>query len=99
MKSSIFAMIIMCLGAGTLSIPFVIYKNGLVIGSFLLIFGALLSIYTGWLIVLCCEKLNAERYEDIALATFGRKASIFTSVCMFACLVGFAVSYIVLVSG
>ena len=47
--------------------------------------------------MLCCHKLNASRYEDIAMGTYGKKASIITSVCMFACLVGFVMSYIVLV--
>ena len=88
----------MCLGAGTLSIPYVFYKNGLVFGSLLLFLGGILSIYTGWLIVVCCHRLNAARYEDIALATYGKRASVITSICMLACLIGFVVSYIVLVS-
>jgi amino acid permease len=97
-KSSIFSLIILCLGAGTLSIPYVFYTNGLVFGTVLLLLGGLLSIYTGWLVVLCCDKLNATRYEDIAMATYGKKASVITSACMLACLIGFVVSYIVLVS-
>ena len=97
-KSSIFSLIILCLGAGTLSIPYVFYTNGLVFGTVLLLLGGLLSIYTGWLVVLCCDKLNATRYEDIAMATYGKKASVITSACMLACLIGFVMSYIVLVS-
>jgi amino acid permease len=97
-KSSIFSLIILCLGAGTLSIPYVFYTNGLVFGTVLLFLGGILSIYTGWLVVLCCDKLNATRYEDIAMATYGKKASIITSACMLACLIGFVMSYIVLVS-
>jgi amino acid permease len=85
------------LGAGTLSIPYVFYANGLVFGTILLMMGGLLSIYTGWLVVLCCHKFNATRYEDIAMATYGKKASIITSACMLACLIGFVMSYIVLV--
>ena len=97
-KSSIFSLIILCLGAGTLSVPYVFYANGIVFGTILLILGAILSMYTGWLVVLCCHKLNASRYEDIAMATYGKRASFMTSLCMLACLVGFVVSYIVLVS-
>jgi amino acid permease len=97
MKASIFSLIILCLGAGTLTIPYVFYSNGIFFGLVLLAFGAVASIYTGWLIVLCCHKLNASRYEDIAMATYGKKASRITSFCMLACLIGFVVSYIVLV--
>lgn len=98
MKSSIFSLIILCLGAGTLAIPYVFFANGIVFGTFLLITGASLSLYTGWLVVICCHRLNATRYEDIALATYGKKASVLTSICMLACLIGFVVSYIVLVN-
>lgn len=96
-KSSIFSLIILCLGAGTLSIPYVFYANGIVFGTILLLLGAVMSLYTGWLVVVCCHRLNASRYEDIALATYGKKASVLTSACMLACLIGFVVSYIVLV--
>ena len=97
-KSSIFSLIILCLGAGTLSIPYVFYANGIVFGTILLVSGAAMSLYTGWLVGICCHRLNASRYEDIALATYGKKASVLTSICMLACLIGFIVSYIVLVS-
>lgn len=96
-KSSIFSLIILCLGAGTLSIPYVFYQNGIVFGTLLLLLGGVLSMYTGWLVVKCCHKLNASRYEDIAMGTYGKKASFITSMCMLACLIGFVVSYIVLV--
>lgn len=97
MASSIFALITMCLGAGTLSIPYVFYANGILFGTMLLIFGACLSLYTGWLNVTCCSRLRARRYEEIAEATYGGKASFITSLCLLACLMGFIVSYIVLV--
>lgn len=85
------------MGAGSLSIPYVFYTNGIVFGTFLLLLGGMLSFYSGWLIVLLCDKYNATRYEDIATATYGKKASIITSICMLACLIGFVMSYIVLV--
>ncbi len=79
-----------------MSIPYVFYANGIVFGTFLLMLGGSLSIYTGWLIVICCHRLNASRYEDIAMATYGKKASRITSACMLLCLIGFVMSYIVL---
>ena len=60
--------------------------------------GAILSLYTGWLVVICCHRLNANRFEDIAMATYGKRASVLTSICMLACLIGFVMSYVVLVS-
>lgn len=95
--SSVFSLIIICLGAGTLSIPYVFYENGVILGSVLLISGGLLSIYTGYLIVVCCDRLQVYTYEEMAKITYGLKASFITSMCMLACLLGFVVSYIVLV--
>jgi amino acid permease len=97
-KSSIFSLIIICLGSGTLTIPYVFYANGLVFGSILIIFGATISLYTGWLVVVCCQRVNGSSYEEIATATYGKNMKKITSVCMLACLIGFVVSYIVLVS-
>ena len=95
--SSVFSLIIICLGAGTLSIPYVFYENGVIIGSILLISGGLLSIYTGYLIVVCCDRLQVYTYEEMAMKSYGQRASFITSMCMLACLLGFVVSYIVLV--
>jgi amino acid permease len=53
--------------------PYAFYANGIVFGTLLLIFGAILSAYPGWLIILCCEKTKATRYEDIALSVYGLK--------------------------
>lgn len=99
MKSSILSLVIICLGAGTLSIPFVFYKNGIVVGTLLLAFAGFISYYTGYLIAICSERVNAARYEDIAMATYGKRASWLTSFSMLACCVGFVVSYIILLKG
>lgn len=99
MKSSILSLVIICLGAGTLSIPFVFYKNGIVFGTILLAFAGYISYFTGYLVAICSEKVNAARYEDIAMATYGKKASRLTSFSMLACLVGFVISYIILLKG
>lgn len=95
--SSVFSLFIICLGGGTLSIPYVFYKNGVILGIVLLISGGLLSIYTGYLIVVCCDRLQVYTYEEMAKITYGQRASFITSMCMLACLLGFVVSYIVLV--
>lgn len=39
------------LGAGLLTLPFAVYINGLLLGPILIIVGALMSYYTGYLLV------------------------------------------------
>ena len=97
-KSSIFSIVILCLGSGTLTFPFIFYANGIYLGFGLILFGASISVFSGWLIVQCAEELGARRYEDIALKLYGRNMATFTSVMMLLTMLGFVIAYIVLVS-
>ena len=96
--SSIFSLVILCLGTGTLTFPYIFYANGLIGGILLIIFGAAISVWTGWLIIQCAEQCGAKRYEDIALKLFGRRMATFTSIMMLLTMLGFVIAYIVLVS-
>ena len=68
------------------------------IGVLLIIFGASVSVYTGWLVLQCAELCGAKRYEDIAFRLFGRRMATFTSIMMLLTMLGFVIAYIVLVS-
>ena len=72
-NSSVFSLVIICLGAGTLTIPNIFYLNGFVLGSACIIFGAAMSAFTGYLIAYCCHKTNATCFEEVAMATYGKK--------------------------
>ena len=95
-NSSVFSLVIICLGAGTLTIPNIFYLNGFVLGSACIIFGAAMSAFTGYLIAYCCHKTNATCFEEVAMATYGKKMQLITIGCMICCNIGFNVSYIVL---
>ena len=69
-------------------------KNGYIFGPILIILGALVSYYTGMLIVKCAEKTDRTRYEDIALVIYGKRAARFTSILNLVCLISFTFSYI-----
>ena len=108
LKGSIFSLIAACLGAGkaartdlcagTLSIPYLMLRNGVLIGVFLVLFGAIISFYTGMLLVSTSDKVGSDRYEDIAEKAFGNKMARFTSICNIICLLGFDIAYVVFVS-
>ena len=97
-KSSIFSIVILCLGSGTLTFPYIFYANGVYLGLGLILFGASISVFAGWLIVQCAEECGARRYEDIALKLYGRNMATFTSFMMLLTMLGFVIAYIVLVS-
>ena len=69
------------LGCGTLTIPYVYYANGIYLGTIGILFGGFLSSFTSYLLAYCAMKTGSSCYEEIALATFGRKMLIITVVC------------------
>ncbi|CAI2367731.1 unnamed protein product [Moneuplotes crassus] len=85
------------LGAGTVTLPFLAYENGIVLSSILVIIGASISYFCGMLLVRCAIIVKAERYEDFAEYCFGKKAINPTSWCNVLTLLGFVISYIVFV--
>ena len=94
-NSSVFSLVIVCLGAGTLTIPNVMYQNGYILGAALIIFGGLLSAFTGYLIAYAAHKTGGSCFEEIALATHGKGMMKFTSYCMLPANIGFLTSYFV----
>jgi len=73
-KTSIFSLVIICLGAGTITIPYVYYELGYVCGSLAILLGGGMSFYSGWLIAYCAHMTKATCYEEIAMMSFGKRA-------------------------
>ena len=96
-SGSVFSLIAATLGSGTISFAYAVMMNGYVLGPLLIAMGAAVSYFTGMLIVKCSEKTGRTRYEDIALAIYGKKVSRLTSFLNLICLMGFTFSYIVYV--
>jgi amino acid permease len=59
--------------------------------------GALISYYSGMLLVEASNITQKHRYEEMARVLYGKKFSRLTSFCNLACLLGFAMSFIVYV--
>ena len=95
-SASIFSLVVCCLGSGMLTIPYNFFENGFVLGSFFVLFGGLISSFTGYLIAYASDKTNGSCYEEIALATHGPAWQKFTSICMVPANMGFQITYIVL---
>lgn len=72
--------------------------NGIVWGSALIIIGAIISYYTGMLLVIVSNKTDRHRYEDMAEALYGKKWAMVTSIMNLVCLMSFIMSFIVFVS-
>lgn len=97
-SGSVLSLIAATVGAGTLAFPYAIMQNGIAFGTFLIFMGALISYYSGMLLVEASNYTQCRRYEEMSMALFGKKFARFTAFCNLACLLGFAMSFIVYVS-
>ena len=95
-KASVFSLVIICLGAGTITIPYIFYKNGIFLGIFFIFFVAAQSLFTGHLIGYCAAYTDGKSYEEVAFKLYGVKGLRFTSFCNVVCNLGFLLSYCVL---
>lgn len=69
--NSTFALIVMCLGSGTVTIPYVFYANGIIASSLMIVAGGSLSYYTGMLIAYCAAQTGGKSFEEIAFKLYG----------------------------
>jgi len=63
----------------------------------MIIFCAMVSYYTGFLVVKVANKTDSLRFEDFAFKLYGSKCRTFTSTLNLVCLMGFLIAYIVYV--
>ena len=61
----------------------------------MILLGALVSFYSGMLLVEASNITGRTRYEEIGYLLYGKKFARLTSVCNLACLLGFVMSFIV----
>ena len=94
-SGSIFSLIAATLGSGTISFSYAIQQNGIILGILLIILGALISYYTGMLLVKVSNRTQCNRYEDFAQKLYGDRCRKITSGFNLACLMGFITAYIV----
>ena len=72
-SGSVFSLVIICMGAGTLTIPYAFLSLGYAMGIICIATGAFLSMFTGYLMAYTSDKTRGTCYEEIALATWGPK--------------------------
>jgi amino acid permease len=69
--SSTISIVAATVGSGNISLAYAFMKNGYILGMMTVLIGALLSYYSGMLIVKCANVTGKLRYEDIASEIYG----------------------------
>jgi amino acid permease len=67
--------------------------NGIVLGTLIILFGAIISWFTGMLLISCYEETNARGYEELALVCFGEVCEKVIGWMLILTCLGFAISY------
>jgi len=96
-NGSIFSLVAATLGSGTIAFPYAVAANGLIWGNILIVLGALVSYFSGMLLVAVSAKTGTDRYEDMARKLYNRRVEKIVSILNIICLMGFTMSYIVFV--
>ena len=84
-------------GAGIVGIPYAMKETGLVAGSVLLIFVAILTDKTLRLLIETGNHCNVSSYEMLMEASFGRKGFVFISFNMFIMNFGAMICYLLII--
>mmetsp|Transcript_45490 Transcript_45490/g.61717 ORF Transcript_45490/g.61717 Transcript_45490/m.61717 type:complete len:95 (+) Transcript_45490:407-691(+) len=84
------------MGAGTITMPYIIAQLGVCFGALLLIGGAYLSYYSSMCLVWCAQLTHRYSYEDFAELALGRRWRLVTSISICISLLGFVTVYITL---
>jgi amino acid permease len=67
-------LVIICLGAGTITLPYTYYELGFIAGTLAIFFGGAISMFAGWMLAHAASKTNASCFEEIAMVSFGKNA-------------------------
>lgn len=96
-QGSIFSLVAATLGSGTITFPYAVKMNGLVLGPILIAVGAAISYFSGMLIVSVSSITGKDRYEDMARHLYNKRVERITCILNIICLMGFTMSYIVFI--
>lgn len=96
-QGSIFSLVAATIGSGIVTFPYAIASNGVVFGTFLIVLGAVVSYFSGMLLVAVSTITKADRYEDMARTLYNKKVERLVSVLNIICLMGFCMSFLVFV--
>lgn len=106
-NSAAINLLMACMGAGTVTMPYIVTRIGILPAFALIIFGAALAHYCSMLLVKCCGNLasgssltdalpprECASYEDFAEKAWGKRWRKVTAVTNILCLLGIAATYI-----
>lgn len=95
--SAIVNLVATICGGGVLSLPFAFQHAGIIPGTALMIFAAIITDFSLYILCSCARRTGGRSYGDVTLVAFGPIAEMMTTVLLFLLLSFMLIAYIVLV--
>jgi len=95
-NSAVFSLVTTIIGGGVLSLPYAMYKCGLVLGGVMFILASAMNGFTVDLLVNSSRRTGLESYERLAFGAFGTLATLMTAAMNFILTFFITIAYIIL---
>jgi amino acid permease len=92
-RGSIFALCAVAIGAGVLSLPYVLKVNGWVLGTLLIMIGAVSGYYSMYMILQRSIETGCKNFSELAMKAGGKPLTILLQISILSFMFGACVSY------
>jgi hypothetical protein len=92
-RGSIFALCAVAIGAGVLSLPYVLKMSGWVLGTILIIIGAVSGYYSMYMILVRSIETNCKNFSELAMKAGGKGLTVLLQISILSFMFGACVSY------
>lgn len=98
LRGSTFQLSTAALGSGVLSLPYILFVNGFILGTVLIIIGAIAAALSLRMLVSCSEKVRSNSYSDLVRKVMGKKLDNLLLVLLFFGISGSSISYQIIIT-
>jgi amino acid permease len=92
-RGSIFALCAVAIGAGVLSLPYVLRMSGWVLGTILIIIGAVSGFFSMYMILVRSIENNCKNFSELSMKAGGKALTILLQISILSFMFGACVSY------
>jgi amino acid permease len=97
-RGSIFALCAVAIGAGVLSLPYVLKINGCILGTALIIVGAISGYYSMEMILIRSLDTGSKNFSELAIKAGGKGLTILLQISILSFMFGACVSYQIIIT-
>eukprot|EP00347_Sterkiella_histriomuscorum_P008929 403343202 len=98
LRGSIFALCAVAIGAGVLSLPYVLKQNGWILGTILILIGAISGYFSMQMIIQRSIETNSKNFSELSHLAGGKPLTILLQISILSFMFGACVSYQIIIT-